>query len=123
MKNGFTLIELIGAMVILSIIALLTFPIVKDSLNLSVDNLSNEQIASLENVTRIWGAKNSDELDEETPRYVTIEELKRSGVIENKDILDVTDKKNKIKGCVKIYFENNKYNYKYGVYEDVTNCH
>ena len=122
MKRGFTLVEMIGAIVILSIIALITYPIIRNSFNQSKANLSDEQIASLEEVTRIWATKNSDELSEVTPRYVTIEELKLSGLVENKTIVSV-DSDDEIKGCIKIYYENNKYNYKYGVYSDIVNCH
>ncbi len=119
-KNGFTLTELIGVMVILSIIALITYPIISDSFNSSTSNLSNEQIESLENIARIWATKNSDQLNEEEPRYVTIEELKRSGLLENKEIIDV-DNAEELSGCIKIYYENNKYNYEYDNYGEI--CH
>lgn len=122
MKKGFTLIELIGAIVILSIIALVTYPTLKSAFNSSKDNLSEEQIASLEEVARIWATKNSDELSEDEVRYVTIEELKKSGLVENKEILSV-DNEEELKGCIKIYYENNKYNYKYDIYTDEARCH
>ena len=116
-KNGFTLTELMGVMVVLSIIALITIPVIKENLNASTGSLSDEQIASLENVARIWATKNSDELTEDVPRYVTIDELKRSGLIENKKILEMHSRK-ELDGCIKIYYENNKYNYKYDNYEE-----
>lgn len=121
-KNGFTLIELIAVMVILSIIALIMYPVLRDAFNSSKTNLSDEQAKSLENVARIWATKYSDELSEDIPRYVTIEELKKSGLVENEKILKM-DSEEELKGCIKIYYENNKYNYKYDIYEDVTNCH
>lgn len=123
MKNkGFTLAELLGVITVLSIIAVITYPILNGTFKDSTSNLSNEQIESLENVARIWATKNSDELKEDQPRYVTIEELKRSGLVENEKIIDISDKE-ELKGCIKIYYENNKYNYKYDIYEDVINCH
>lgn len=121
-NNGFTLAELLGVITLLAIIAAITYPILNGAFKDSTSNLSSEQIESLENVARIWATKNSDELKEEEPRYVTIEELKRSGLIENKEIIDISDKE-ELKGCIKIYYENNKYNYKYDIYEDVINCH
>ncbi len=42
-KNGFTLIELLGVIVILSIISLITIPIIDSSLNKGKDNLSVAQ--------------------------------------------------------------------------------
>ena len=123
MKNkGFTLAELLGVITVLSIIAVITYPILNGTFKDSTSNLSNEQIESLENDARIWATKNSDELKEDQPRYVTIEELKRSGLVENEKIIDISDKE-ELKGCIKIYYENNKYNYKYDIYEDVINCH
>lgn len=117
-KNGFTLIELIAIMIILSLIILITYPIIQDAFNESKNSLSEEQINSIENIARIWAAKNSNELNEDEPRYLTIEELKRSGLVENKDILKVNSDE-ELTGCVKIYYENNKYNYEY---EDSQNC-
>lgn len=122
MKKGFTLIEVLGAMVVLAVISLIVYPVISKVFNQSKGYLSDEQIRSLENVTRIWATKNSDELTEDTPRYVTIEELKRSGLVENKEILQMNTEE-ELKGCIKIYYENNKYNYSYDVYEDVTDCH
>lgn len=123
-KNGFTLIELIGVMVILSIIALITYPIIKDSFNNSKTGLSREQVKSIENIARIWASKNSDELPSENPneiKYLTIEELKKSGLLENKKILEM-DSDEELKGCVKIYYGNNKYNYEFGVYDGEPGC-
>lgn len=122
MKKGFTLVEMLGVLVILGIIALISFPVIRSSFNTSTSDLSKEQIKSIEEAARIWATNNSSELSETTDRYVTIQELKRSGIIENKDILSVADE-GKLTGCVKIYYENNKYNYKYDKYEDIFGCH
>ena len=121
-KNGFTLVELIGVMIILSIIILITYSIIQDSFNVSKQELGEEQAYSLENVARIWATKNIDELSETEPRYLTIEELKRSGLVENKEILKMNSDE-ELKGCIKIYFDKNKYNYKYDEYEEIDNCH
>lgn len=122
-KTGFTLIELIGAIVILSIIALIIYPIIDSALNTSTSSLSEEQIRSLENVARIWATKNTDQLNEASPKYVTIQELKDSGLVEDEKILDIEDDSKELKGCIKIYYENNKYNYKYDIYSDIADCH
>ena len=41
-------------------------------------------------------------------RELTIEELKRSGLVENKEILNM-DNKEELTGCIKIYYDNNKH--------------
>lgn len=118
MKNGFTLAELIGVLVILSVLAAITYPIITDSYNKSKEGLSNEQKKSIESVARIWATKNPDELQEDKDRYVTIEELKQSGLIENKEIFNIDNQEELLTGCVKIYYADNKYNYKYDDYEE-----
>ena len=52
-KNGFTLIEVLGVIVILSVLSLITIPVINKSLNQGKDNLSqiqkNQIIKSLKN--------------------------------------------------------------------------
>ena len=101
MKRGFTLIELIGVIVILGILALIIYPIINDTFIESSENISKSQKESLENVARMWGAQNTESLSETKPYYLTIETLKRSGLLENKDIID-PDTNEEVKGCIKI---------------------
>lgn len=117
MKKGFTLVEMLAVLIILGIIALITFPVIRSSFNTSTSDLSKEQIKSIEEATRIWATSNSSQLSETEDRYVTISELQKSGIIENKDILSIADE-GKLTGCVRIYYENNKYNYKYDIYNE-----
>lgn len=122
MKRGFTLIELIGVIVILGILALIIYPIINDTFIESSENISKNQKESLENVARMWGAQNTESLSETKPYYLTIETLKRSGLLENKDIID-PDTNEEVKGCIKIEYKTNKFVYTYDIYKDVTSCH
>lgn len=121
-KKGFTLIELIGVITILGILTLIIYPVIKDVFNDSSSNLSKNQKESLENVARMWGTQNTDLLSETEPYYLTIDTLKRSGLLENKDILD-PETEEKIKGCIKIEYKTNKYVYTYDEYSNVESCH
>ena len=70
----------------------------------------------------MWGAQNTDLLSETEPYYLTIDTLKKSGLLENKDILD-PETEEKVKGCVKIEYKTNKYVYTYDEYESIEGCH
>lgn len=121
-KSGFTLIELIGVITILGVIALIVYPVINDAFLESTTKLSENQKSALENVARIWGTKNTELLSETESYYLTIDALKRSGLLENKDILD-PETEEKVKGCIKIEYQENKYVYTYDEYNDVESCH
>ena len=122
MKNGFTLIELIGVIVILGVLTLIIYPIINGVFVDSRNNLSKNQIESLENIARMWGSQNTELLSETEPYYLTIENLKKSGLLENKDILD-PETEEEIKGCIKIEYQSNKYVYTYDEYQNIEGCY
>jgi len=110
MKRGFTLIELLAVMLILGIIMLIAFPNIQKAFKKSTEKLLEEQIESIENVARTWGVKNISKVDE---CYVlTLEELKKSGLLENKDVMN-PETKEELEGCVKISYDDsiNQYTY------------
>lgn len=122
MKRGFTLIELIGVIIILGMLVLIIYPVIGSIFDSSNSDLSKNQKESLENVARMWGAQNTELLSETQPYYLTIDTLKKSGLLENKDILD-PETEEKVKGCIKIEYQTNKYIYTYGEYENIQSCH
>ena len=63
MKNrGFTLVELLAVIAILSIIALVVAPRIIDSMNQSKKGLSDVQIDTIEKAADKWAIVNSDEI-------------------------------------------------------------
>ena len=57
MKKGFTLIEMLGVIVILSVIGLITVPIVSNVLNTSNDNLTKDQKELIKSSARVYVAE------------------------------------------------------------------
>ena len=112
MKRGFTLIELLGVIIVLGLIALIIIPNINKAFVTSSENLLKSQIESIENISRSWGANNISRIDD--CYILTLDELKRSGLLENTDIINPeTDEE--LDGCVKITYDEsiNQYTYTY----------
>lgn len=82
MKKGFTLIEMIGAIILLGTLSLLIIPIVNKNIKQSKEKLYIAQIEEIKLATEKWAYKNMDMLpnDEGKVVEVTLLELKKSGV-------------------------------------------
>lgn len=97
-KKGFTLIELMAVIVILSIIALITTPIVINTISSVRNELSKEQKQIIINAARMWGVKNLSVDDNNNPiknseiiNSITINDLKNDGFLEKKDIKNINE--------------------------------
>lgn len=86
MKNGFTLIELLGVIVIISVLALITVPIIDSSLNKGKDNISKVQEKQLIKALRDYYASNSKDLSsmEDGTICKTVKELQNTGFLPEK---------------------------------------
>jgi len=62
MKKGFTLVELIAVLVILSLISLIAIPTVNNSLKKYKENLYEDAIDNIEQAAKNWGADNIGKL-------------------------------------------------------------
>ena len=101
-KNGFTLVELLGVMVILSLISVITVPAVTKSLNKYKTKLCNSQIDEIISAAKTWGNENILLLPEnEGETYeISLQQLAEYGYIDEKVNNPVTnenfDKENTI---------------------------
>lgn len=112
MKRGFTLVELLGVIIVLGVIALIIVPNIQKYFTNSSKKVLEQQIKSIENVARTWGSQNTGKLD--NCYILQLEELKKSGFLENIDIINPeTDEE--LDGCVKISYDEsiNQYRYDY----------
>ena len=62
MKKGFTLVELIAVLVVLSLISLITIPIVNNNLKKYRNNLYDDAVRNIEQAAKNWGADNIGKL-------------------------------------------------------------
>ncbi len=120
MKKGFTLIEMIGAIILLGMLSLLIIPIVNKNIKQSKEKLYIAQIEEIKLATEKWAYKNMDMLpnDEGKVVEVTLLELKKSGDLP----LDIRDPRTNTlisnQTTVQIIYTNNMYEYIVNDYSD-----
>lgn len=84
MKKGFTLIEMMAAIIILGVITLVAIPLVEIALNNVREDAYNTQVNNILTGARQWGASNPGLLPDSgiTNFYVTLLDLKTAGFVE-----------------------------------------
>lgn len=122
MKKGFTLVELLGVLVILGLLALITVPIITNSINSSKKNLKEVEIKNIVKAAKDWAADNMDKLPSFSPETsgscnVSIETLVSGGYIDQPINPDTNVN---FGGCVIISVDDNNYSYSYQ--ENSSNC-
>ena len=125
MKKGFTLVELLGVIVILGLIAMIAIPTINSSLNSSRDKAYDEQDRTIEETARTYMSKNSLKLPSQTEGSMcclSVSTIQQAGLLTADDIKnpkykkDSTEEEEKYEnfnGTVIITFTNNKYKYEY----------
>ena len=82
MKKAFTLVELVGAIVILGIIAIIAIPFVEGTLKENKEKAYFAQIESIKESTKNWAANNTKLLPELGETYtITLKDLQDGGYI------------------------------------------
>ena len=84
MKKGFTLIEILAAIVILGIIGLIAFPTVNSIINNNKEKLYQSQLEEIKLSAEKWAYQNMKILptDENSTITLTIAELKKAGLLQ-----------------------------------------
>jgi len=118
-KNGFTLIELIGTVVILAIIALVVLPATLSVLNKGQDEVDKSVILVVESAANNYINDNKNDYPKqlESLDKGTKDSRKYNGVISTNQLVDkgyleksVYDKNENIQNaCVKLYSDSKKY--------------
>ena len=125
MKKGFTLVELLGVIVILGLIAMIAIPTINTALNDSRQRAYDEQVDTIEDTARTYMSKNSLKLPSQTEGSsccVSVSTLQKEGLLTSDDIenpkyregsSEADEKFKNFNGSVIITFTKNKYSYEY----------
>ena len=134
MKKGFTLVELLGVIVILGLIAMIAIPTINSAINSSREKAYDEQINTIVDTARTYMSKNSLKLPDQkngSRCIVSVDTLQKYGLLNADDIENPMYKKNSTEekekfenfnGKVVITFTNNKYKYEYVNSSSVPAC-
>lgn len=126
-KKGFTLIELIAVIVILSLIALIVFPAINSVIKDSKEKAYNEQIASIVKAAKQFSYEHSEvlpaEIEDATSTLqltcltsgCTLENGKKvnGGYINEDELIDPRNTSKTLDGVVEIKYNSNRYDYNY----------
>lgn len=122
MKNkAFTLVELLGVIVILGIIATITVPLIQRTIVENTNKAYEEQIASFEKAAENSVAKdiyNMTKCQTETCT-VTLRALQEQGLLPSGDIVNPkTDENFNLNNVVEITYDGTRFDYNYDTAQD-----
>lgn len=110
--KGFTLIELMGVIVILAILSVITVVGVDKMLLNGKQELYEQQIDIIELSAKNWLTDNPSERPEDEPKIITINKLVESGYIESEIKNPKTGSNFDLETKIKITKNNNTYEFK-----------
>ena len=117
MRNkGFTLVELLAVISILSLLALITSTVISNSLREAKKDLTVTQVKSIKLAAQAWGSDNINKLPiSNSCTYITLQDLIDDGYIESKVINPTTKDELSTDLKIKISSQQNKKNLIYEV--------
>lgn len=115
MKKGFTLVELLAVFIVLGIIAMITMPIVGNVIQTSKEKTYTKQLEIVKETARTYMTSHSAELPSTSgeSKCVSIETLKKEGLLKNEDIKDPKENNKYFNGGILVTYDGVKYTYEY----------
>lgn len=115
-KNGFTLVELLAVIVIISITSMIVFPTIGNVISDAKQSTYEDQILDIEAAVQKWATDYVDLIDEYHLNiiYIDLKSIQYSGYLETEEIKNPLTQEN-MNGCIQIKYDSdmNKYNYVY----------
>ena len=115
-NNAFTLIELLGVLILLAVIALITFPIIDKTLLGAKNEAYERQKDSIIESARLYVTENGDYNTSRT--RLNFQTLKDAGFLKDGDILDPRDPSKEMPGCVIYNWDESNKQYVFEYSED-----
>ena len=120
-KKGFTLIELLAVIVILSIIAIISFTIIFKLIDDSRQDIYEANISTIEKAAEKWAVDNSHLVGKSAAYCLDVDDLVNGGYIKSDSLKDPREKNaGNITGYVKILYDSTYKQYEYTYVGD--NC-
>lgn len=118
-RSGFTLVELLGIITVLGIIALIATPVVQKTINNNRERMFNVIKNQLVDVAKDWSAKNTSFLPKDQGDYINVsfEELKKEGLLRMNVINPTNDNIFSNQSFVRITKKNNNFDYEVITYD------
>lgn len=110
-KNAFTLIELLAVITILSIVAMITYPLVTSVINDSKKKACQEQINTIENAANRWFTDKLAANPTFTATSVTISKLYTDGYLKTYPVQNPMYKNKEIPGTTSINIQEKQNQY------------
>ena len=126
-KNGFTLVELLGVLVIIGILSAISVAIYTNSINSSKNSLSDFQKKQLEEAARTYVAINTisfNNLFDDPSICVAIDNavLNKEGLLTN-EVKDPKDNnKNLLEGHIEVNYDSTNNQYTYTYKDGISSC-
>ena len=121
-KKAFTLVELLGVIVILGIIGMITTPIIQNIIETNNTKACNEQIESFEKAAKNYIASNPFTNLNEGTTNITIGKLQDEGYIEDSELKNPKGGNFSKNSIVIITYNGTKITYEYSPAENEKGC-
>lgn len=117
MNRGFTLMEVLGAIIILSLTALIAVPAINTLTKDSKQKSYEKQIDTIIDSTKDWTIKNAQTLPEHNiSTYIDLNTLKEEGFLPNEEIINPKNRE-EMTGCVEVKYKEDFNQYVYNYFE------
>ena len=120
-KKGFTLVELLGVIVILGIIATITVPLIQRTIIENTEEAYNDQVTSFERAAKNYVASDVYNMTNCQTKICTVslKELQEKGYLQSGDIVNpITDENFDMDNVVDITYDGDTFSYNYDTGQD-----